>query len=199
VASDNQAAPDGTDIPQVWDPEDIRYRVLLALPDARTIPVFTLGVEAERPALDTKVVSSPGALSRLVGGNLSRAIQSRYGEHRLIGVRRRVDKRTAVYSHWLAFPEIAQAEAFVRDHPRFGLNGIEEKATAELTGTRELLQRQLSEGRFELSRYEPPVRVSRASEYVQKAEALDRLKWGLGALSRLKVSLLERPDGVSVD
>jgi hypothetical protein len=198
VASDNQAAPDSTDIPQVWDPEDIRYRVLLALPDARTIPVFALGVEAERPALDTKVVSSPGALSRLVGGNLSRAIQSRYGEHRLIGVRRRVDKRTAVYSHWLAFPEIAQAEAFVRDHPRFGLNGIEEKATAELTGTRELLQRQLSEGRFELSRYETPVRVSRAKEYVQKAEALERLASGLGALSRLKVSLLEMPDGVSV-
>jgi hypothetical protein len=56
----------------------------------------------------------------------------------------------------------------------------------------------LSEGRFELSRYEPLVRHSRAKEYVQKAEALDRLKWGLGALSRLKVSLLERPDGVSV-
>jgi hypothetical protein len=198
VASDNQKAPGSTDIPQAWKPEDIRYRVLLALPDARTIPVFALGVEAERPALDTKVVSSPEALSRLVGGNLSRALQNRYGEHRLVDVRRRVDRRTAVYSQWLAFPEIAQAEAFDRDHPRFGLNGIEEKATAELTGARELLQRQLGEGRFELSRYEPLVRHSRAKEYVQKAEALDRLKWGLGALSRLKVSLLERPDGVSV-
>jgi hypothetical protein len=145
-----------------------------------------------------RVIPSGETLSGLVGGNLSRALQSRYGEHRLIGVRRRVDKRTAVYSHWLAFPEIAQAEAFVRDHPRFGLNGIEEKATAELTGTRELLQRQLSEGRFELSRYETPVRVSRAKEYVQKAEALERLASGLGALSRLKVSLLEMPDGVSV-
>jgi hypothetical protein len=57
----------------------------------------------------------------------------------------------------------------------------------------------VGEGSLELSRYEPPVRVSRASEYVQKAEALDRLKWGLDALSRLKASLLERPDGVSVD
>jgi hypothetical protein len=56
----------------------------------------------------------------------------------------------------------------------------------------------VGEGSFDLSRYEPPVRVSRASEYVQKAEALDRLEWGLGALSRMKVSLLERPDGVSV-
>ncbi len=198
MASDNQAAPGGTNIPQAWTPEDIHYRVLLALPDARTIPVFALGVEAERSALHTRVVSSGEALSRLVGGNLSRALQGRYGEHRLVDVRRRVDRRTAVYSQWLAFPEIAQAEAFDRDHPRFGLNGIEEKATAELTGARELLQRQLSEGRFDLSRYEPLVRHSRAKEYVQKAEALDRLKWGLGALSRLKVSLLERPDGVSV-
>ena len=57
MVSDNQAAPGGTDIPEAWTPEDIRYRVLLALPDARTIPVFALGVEAERPALDTKVVS----------------------------------------------------------------------------------------------------------------------------------------------
>jgi hypothetical protein len=198
VASDNQAAPDSTDIPQVWDPEDIRYRVLLALPDARTIPVFALGVEAERPALDTKVVSSPEALSRLVGGNLFRALQGRYGEHRLVDVRRRVDKRTAVYSHWLTFPEIAQAEGFVRDHPRFGVNGIEVKAKTELTSAREVLDRQVSEGRFDLSRYEPPVRVSRAKEYVQKAEALERLASGLGALSRLKASLLERPDGVPV-
>jgi len=198
MASHNQAAPGGTNIPQAWTPEDIHYRVLLALPDARTIPVFALGVEAERPALDTRVIPSGEALSRLVGGNLSRALRGRYGEHRLVDVRRRVNRRTAVYSQWLAFPEIAQAEAFVRDHPRFGLNGIEGRATAELTGARELLQRQLSERRFELSRYEPLVRHSRASEYVQKAEALDRLKWGLGALSRLKVSLLERPDGVSV-
>ena len=145
-----------------------------------------------------RVIPSGETLSGLVGGNLSRALQSRYGEHRLIGVRRRVGKRTAVYSHWLTFPEIAQAEAFVRDHPRFGVNGIEVKAKTELTSARELLQRQLSGGRFELSRYEPLVRHSRASEYVQKAEALDRLKWGLGALSRLKVSLLERPDGVPV-
>ncbi len=198
MVSDNQAAPGGTDIPEAWTPEDIRYRVLLALPDARTIPVFALGVEAERPALDTKVVSSQEALSRLVGGNLSRALQGRYGGHRLVDVRTRVDKRTAVYSHWLAFPEVAQAEGFVRDHPRFGLNGIEGKATAELTGARELLQRQLSEGRFDLSRYEPPIRVSRAKEYVQRAEALERLASGLGALSRLKASLLEMPDGVSV-
>jgi hypothetical protein len=155
MASYNQAAPGSTDIPQAWTPEDIRYRVLLALPDARTIPVFALGVEAERPALDMRVIPSGETLSGLVEGNLSRSLQSRYGEHRLVDVRRRLDRRTAV-SHWLAFPEIAQAEGFVRDHPRFGLNGIEERATAELTGARELLQRQLSEGRFDLSRYEPP-------------------------------------------
>ena len=100
-----------------------------------------------------RVIPSGETLSGLVEGNLSRSLQSRYGEHRLIGVRRRVDRRTAVYSQWLAFPELAQAETFVRDHPRFGLNGIEEKATAELTGARGLLQRQLSEKRFELSRY----------------------------------------------
>ena len=56
----------------------------------------------------------------------------------------------------------------------------------------------MGEGSFDLSRYEPPIRVSRASEYVQRAEEVDKLEWGLGALSRMKVSLLERPDGVSV-
>jgi hypothetical protein len=184
MASNDQAAQDGTDLPLAWTPGDIRYRVLLALPDARTIPVFALGVEAGRPALDTKVISSPETLSGLVGGNLSRALQSRYGEHRLIGVRRRVDKRTAIYTHWLAFPEMAQAEAFVRDHPRFGLNGIEQKATAELASAHELLERQVGQGRFDLNRYEPPVRVSRAKEYVERAEALDQLAWGLSALSK---------------
>ena len=198
MASDNQAASGGTNSPQAWTPEDIHYRVMLALPDARTIPVFALGVEAERSALHTRVVSSGEALSRLVGGNLSRAIQGRYGEHRLVDVRRRVDKRTAVYSHWLTFPEIAQAEAFVRDHPRFGLHGIEERAKTELTSARELLERHVGQGRFELSRYELSVRISRASEYVQRAEALERLASGLGALSRLKASLLEMPDGISV-
>jgi len=56
----------------------------------------------------------------------------------------------------------------------------------------------VGEGSFDLSRYEPPIRVSRAREYVQRAEALERLTSGLGALSRLKASLLERPDGVPV-
>ena len=56
----------------------------------------------------------------------------------------------------------------------------------------------MGEGSLELSRYEPPVRVSRAKEYVQRAEALERLASGLGALSRLKASLLEMLDGVSV-
>ena len=104
MASDNQAAPGGTNIPQAWTPEDIHYRVLLALPDARTIPVLALGVEAERPALDMRVIPSGETLSCLVGGNLSRSLQSRYGEHRLIGVRRRVDKRTAIYSTGSPFP-----------------------------------------------------------------------------------------------
>jgi hypothetical protein len=82
--------------------------------------------------------------------------------------------------------------------PRFGLHGIEERAKTELTSARELLERHVGQGRFDLSRYELSVRISRASEYVQRAEALERLASGLGALSRLKVSLLERPDGVSV-
>src|SRR5215204_2455438 len=89
---------------------DFCFRVLLALPDARTIPIFALGL---------KLVAIREALSRLLGGNISRAIPGRYGEHRLINVRRRIGERTAIYSFWLTFPELTRAEAFVRDHARF--------------------------------------------------------------------------------
>ena len=43
------------------------FRVLLAVPEALTIPIFALGVEARREPIEAEVVEDGEALSRLVG------------------------------------------------------------------------------------------------------------------------------------
>ena len=48
-------------------PEHFPFRVLLAVPDALTIPIFALGVEARREPVEAEVVEDGEALSRLVG------------------------------------------------------------------------------------------------------------------------------------
>jgi len=177
---------------------DFCFRVLLALPDARTIPIFALGVEAGRYQIETKLVESREALSRLLGGNISRAIPGRYGEHRLINVRRRIGERTAIYSFWLTFPELTRAEAFVRDHARFGLTAIEAWSETQFRSREEKFKAAAARGRYDLSRLDPRQGKWRAREYFTEAEALDKLEWGQLALVRLKESLASNPDGVSV-
>src|SRR5215207_2321738 len=69
-------------------PEDFPFRVLLRVPEATTIPIFALGVEAQREEVERKLIrSTVEALARIVSGNLSRALPGRYGDHRLLNVR----------------------------------------------------------------------------------------------------------------
>ena len=89
--------------------EVVPYRILLAIPEARNIPYFAIGEEKPANAFQSSMRSSSP-----LGGNVSRGLQSRYGDHRLISARMRINK-TALYTEWLAFPTLAQAETFVRD------------------------------------------------------------------------------------
>jgi hypothetical protein len=72
-------------------------------------------------------------LRKVVNTNVCDAVLSgRFGPYALLASRDRLG-RTAVYSRWLAFPEINAAEAFLRDFPRFGLNNIERRSQEKLS------------------------------------------------------------------
>ena len=145
------------------------------------------------------MISDKEAFSRLVGGNLFRTLaQSRYGEHQLVKTRRRSGQRTAVYASWLAFPELAQAEAFVGDHPRFGLIAIEARTQAEVSRREADLRSGGAKGRYDLGPLEHHARVNRAREYVQVSDEVDRLRSNVSALRRLRESLAADPDRTSV-
>ncbi len=147
--------------PDASRPEDFPFRVLLAVPDALTIPIFALGVEARRRPVEAEVVEDGEALSRLVGGNLSRTLaQGRYGDHRFVQTRWRLGERTAVYASWLAFPERTQADAFVSDQPRFGLTAIEARTQAEAARLEADLQTGVAKGRFDLGSLDHHARLN---------------------------------------
>jgi hypothetical protein len=189
-------APDG---PELGLPQDFPFRVLLKAPYCTTIPIFALGVEAGRNEIETELRgATTTALARLVSGNLSRAIPGRYGEHRLMGVRRRVGRRNAIYSQWLVFHDIADAEALVRDHPRFGLEAIEAQILSEIETCEGTLRAGSAKGRFNLGPLEHRARVNRAQEYLREAEGLEKLQWSRYAVTKLKESLAAAPDGTSV-
>ena len=67
----------GTPTPQHQDthsldqecaPDDVRYRVLLVIPTETYIPIFALGVEAQRSQCEISIVDGRDNLSLLVGG-----------------------------------------------------------------------------------------------------------------------------------
>jgi hypothetical protein len=179
--------------------EALPFRVLLVVPEALTIPIFALGLEARREPVEAEVVLDKEAFSRMVGGNLFRTLaQGRYGEHRFVNTRRRLGQRTAVYASWLAFPERAQAEAFVGGPPRFGLTTIEAKTQAEVARREADLRAGAAKGRYDLGPLEHRARLNRAREYVQVSEGRDKLSWSLSALRWLRESLAAVPDGTSV-
>lgn len=181
-----------------WHPEDIRYRVLLAVPDARHIPIIGLVGERRWGRVNTRVVPTKEDLSRHVGGNLSRRLQKSYGDHRLINVRRRVADQTAVYSYWLAFPELAPAEAFVQENPRFGLNAIEAHTASQYGTRKQNLENGVAKGRYNLQFVEPNARLKRARFYVDECAVLEKLGWARWGLLKLRKDLEIVPDGVSV-
>jgi len=166
-------------------PADYPFRVLLRTPEATTIPIFALGAEAQRNEVEWKLMAStPETLTRVVSGNLSRALPGRYGDHRLLNVRRRVGRRTAIYSSWLALLDRTAAEALVNDHR--GPRSREEK-----------LKVAAARGRYDLGRLDYRQGMRRARAYLTESEALDKLDWSRVALASLTESLAV-PDGVSV-
>jgi hypothetical protein len=111
--------------------------VLLTIPEATTIPIFALSVEAQREQVECKLMASTReALVRVVSGNLSRALPGGYGDHRLLNVRRRVGRRMSIYSSWLALADWTAAEALVNVHPGLGFAGIERRVEARLQEAR---------------------------------------------------------------
>ncbi len=188
------AEPDVVEPP---DSHETRFRVLLAVPDAKNIPYFALGVEAKRARIETEILPSE-RLSGLVSGNVLRSLQTGFGSHRLVRVRRRVLQKTGVYSSWLAFPVLEPAQAFVEANRRLGLDAITARMEAALTSGQEKLKQAVEQGRFDLGRLKSGSRLGRAQEYVRTAETLDKLGWGRWALAKLREDIDAVPDGVSV-
>jgi hypothetical protein len=179
-------------------PADYPFRVLLRTPEATTIPIFALGAEAQRNEVEWKLMAStPETLTRVVSGNLSRALPGRYGDHRLLNVRRRVGRRTAIYSSWLALLDRTAAEALVNDHRGLGLAEMERRVEAEFRSREEKLKVAAARGRYDLGRLDYRQGMRRARAYLTESEALDKLDWSRVALASLTESLAV-PDGVSV-
>jgi hypothetical protein len=183
----------------VGRPEAYPFRVLLRTPEATTIPILALGVEAQREQVECKLCfSTREALARVVSGNLSRALEGRHGDHRLLNVRRRVGRRVAIYSSWLALTDQIAAEALVNDHPGLGFAGIEKRIEAEFRSREEKLKAAVARGRYDLGRLDHRHGKWRAREYFTEAETLDKLEWSRVALTCLRESLAADPDGVCV-
>ena len=181
-----------TQISGIRGTEDVPYRILLAIPEARNIPYFAMGEEKPANAFQSSMRSSSP-----LGGNVSRGLKSRYGDHRLISARMRINK-TALYTEWLAFPTVAQAETFVRDHPKFGLETIVAKAVAESTALTQGLQEAVTSGRFNLGQIDPNARCNRAREYTKICDKLEKLRWDLWSLRQLRENLSAFGQGFSV-
>jgi hypothetical protein len=93
---------------------------------------------------------------------------------------------------------LPDAEALVRDFPRFGLKAIQAEIVSEIAAREGILSTGASSGRFNLGPLEHRARVNRAQEYLREAEALEKLRWSQYGLSKLKDSLAAMPDGTSV-
>jgi hypothetical protein len=106
--------------------------------------------------------------------------------------------RIVLYSLWLAFPTLAQAEDFARENRRFGLDAIQVRTDAEYTMRKAALENGLMRGRFDLSRIEPRSRLNRSQEYIKAAEDLNRLEEGQRTLATLEEALSAVADAISV-
>ena len=110
-----------------------------------------------------------------------------------MSTRRRVGRRNAIYAQWLAFRNLADAEALVRDHPRLGLNATEAQILSEIATREAGLLTGATSGRFNLGPLEHRARVNRAREYLDGAEALEKLQRSRTGLTKLKESLAAVP------
>ena len=159
-------------------PADYPFRVFLRTPEATTIPIFALGVEAERAPVEWKLMASrpetfdpcrqwqPVSVSP---GPLGTAGSEREAED---GVR-----RTAIYSSWVALADRTAAEALVNDHPGLGLAGIEKTSWKRSSGARRETEIGLSQGAVRPRPLDYRTGMWRARAYLTEAEALDKLEW----------------------
>ncbi|MER2266801.1 hypothetical protein [Methylobacterium oxalidis] len=183
---------------EVLRPENFQYRVLLFAPESRHIPYFALFAERKLGRVRVTIISSKDAQSRLVGGNLFRSLEERYGSHIYIDVRRRVCGRTALYSTWLAFPTAGQAEKFVAENRKFGLENIKGKAAAQRANVEQQLQNGLSQGRYDLGQLKESLRSERAKHYIltdEKLRGFRGAEWGIAELCK---DLEIYPDGITI-
>src|SRR4051812_25054829 len=183
---------------EVLKPEDFQFRVLLSAPESRHIPYFALFAEPKLGRVRANLISNKDAQSRLVGGNLFRSLEARYGSHIYIDVRRRVSERTALYSSWLAFLTAAQADKFVADNRKFGLENIKAKAAAQRANIEQQLQNGLSQGRYDLGQLKESLRCERAKHFIEtdvKLRGLRGAEWGA---SKLHEDMKAYSDGLSI-
>jgi hypothetical protein len=157
-----------------------------------------MGVEARRRQCETTVLDPGEELSRLVGGNLTRSLPTRYGEHRLIQSRIRIRPRTVLYSCWLEFPTAGQAQDFVRENPKFGIKAIQVRVEAECTMRKDALANGIAKGRFDLSGVEARSQLHRAREYVDATEEVNRLQEGRRVVATLEKALAAVPNVISI-
>ena len=103
-----------------------------------------------------------------------------------------------MYSPWLAFPHAAQADAFVADHPRFGLTTIEAATRTELAQLEAVLKANVARGRYDLGPLDHRTRRARAEEYIELSDDLLRLSGGLSAFKKLREGIAAIAGGTSV-
>jgi hypothetical protein len=177
---------------------ELLYRVLLRVPDTRSIPIFALGVEAGLPASDTSALTGFDALRKVVNTNVCDAVVGgAYGPYVLVDIRHRVG-RAAVYSNWLAFPDQDAAAAFIRDFPRFGLNQIEQRSPERFSAKEDQLRSGAVSGRYNLGPLEHRARLKRSKEYIAVSEELEKLRDELLTIKKLRAVLAEERAVLSI-
>jgi hypothetical protein len=171
-------------------PQPFPFQVLVRVPEARNIPIFAMGVERERAAVEDDVMTGHDAVKRAVSGNIARALAAgNYGAHQIIHRRVRVEGRTAIHSVWLAVAEARSAQAFPSDYPRLGLDAIERQTAAALLRLEARIDGGLIEGRFDLGRLDTIGQLRRAREYVSLSTSIETLRSQQQALIALKQGL----------
>lgn len=171
-------------------PDDLLYRVLLAVPQVTNIPAFAMAVEAGRPAYDVQIVAAPKVE---FNGNLLRSLPGRFEAFGFLEIRRRGSDRTASYSSWLGFATRAMAEDIMGlvKHGRHGLDAMIARTDQELEEARRMFKTNLDGGLFDLGRLEEGRRRKQADLYVR----LDDEIAGLGRRAAELREFRERPFG----
>lgn len=164
-------------------------RVLITPPKTLTIPIFALQAEAGRPVIEVWAISQKDDSKLLDKQAYGHLRSGRYGEHRFVTTRHRRGTRTACYTAWLGFPNQEGATAFIRDHPRHGLENI----LAANIKRKETIERELAnglaKGRYNLGLIEEGVRYRSAKLDVGQQDEIRHLRHTEASLQVLRTPL----------